>query len=740
MNNSRSGDSLRDTASQLQRAVTLIHGGRLREADSLCRQVLGREPRNFNGLQLLGHIALQSRDYPAAARWLAAARAVNPSSPPVYSNLAVALLALERPRDALECSDAALKLKPEFIEAWCNRGNALMGLGRHAEALASYDRALELDPRNVDAWCQRGAVLMKCRRPEDALAAFDRALSIAPELPEVHNNRGTALRDLKRPAEALRAYEQAARLRPAFAEVWCNAANISLDAGHYAQALERCDRALEIRPQFLEALNIRGTALRLLKRHAEAAAIYEAILAQAPAYGHARSYLLTSRAHLGDWTNRDALARAVIEGVEAGHSTSAPHAFLWICDSAPLQLKCAQRYSADQFPAAAPLWDGTSYRHDRLRVAYLSADFADHPVAHLIVGVLERHDRNRFEIFGLSLVRDPAASDLQSRIVKAFEHFHDVSEMSDREVAMLLRDFEIDVIVDLNGHTRGGRYGILAFRPAPVQISFLGFAGTSGAKYMDYLIGDAVAIPIPQAPHFSEKIIWMPHCFMPNDDGQPIAAALPRRAALGLPDDGFIFCAFNNIYKINPAMFDVWMSLLKEIPRSVLWLRGGEAAVVANLGREAERRGVDAARLVFASRTPRMDEHLARYRQADLFLDTAPYGAHATARDALWAGLPVLTLAGHSFASRVAASLLTALELPELIASDPEDYLRRGVHLANSPEFLAALHAKLARQRVTQPLFDTDRYRRHLELAYESVAARVRRGEPPESLDVAALS
>jgi predicted O-linked N-acetylglucosamine transferase (SPINDLY family) len=757
----------------LNRAVACIHAGRLHEAEALCRQVLARDTRDFNALQLLGHCSLQARDYANAAKWLMAARAVNRANAPVLSNLAVALLALERPHEALECCEAALRLNPRFPEAFCNRGHALSMMGRPGDALVSYDRALAHAPAfqdawsgrakallalarheealsacdrlllvqapTPDAWCLRGSVLLKLRRPEDALTAFDRAISMTPESAEAHNNRGTALRDLRRPREALEAYERAAHLRSDFPEVWCNAANLSLDAGRYEEALVRCDRALGIRPGFIEAMNIRGTALRLLKRFEEAASTYQAILGIAPDYGQALSYLLTSRANLACWTGHAALAAGLIERVEAGQSASAPHAFLWICDSAATQLKCARRYSADQFPAATPLADGPLYRHDRLRIAYLSADFADHPVSHLIAGVLEQHDRERFETFGIGLARDPAESAMQWRLRQAFEHFEDVSEASDRAVAVRLRECEIDVAVDLTGHTRGGRLGILAFRPAPIQISMLGFAGTSGAPYMDYLIGDDVATPTDHEECFSEKIIRMPDSFMPNDDAQPIAERLPRRCDLGLPDDAFVFCAFNNIYKLNPLMFDIWMRLLAQVPGSILWLRSAEDAVIANLGREATRRDIDPDRLVFAPRMEVMAAHLARYRQADLFLDTTPYGAHATARDALWAGLPVLTIAGSSFASRVAASLLNALGLQELIASSLEEYEQCALRLARTPEWLGNLRSRLSRKDVTHRCFDTGLYRRHLEAVFESVCARRSRREAPESFRVAPL-
>jgi len=499
--------------------------------------------------------------------------------------------------------------------------------------------------------------------------------------------------------------------------------------GRYEEALGHCERALAIRPDFLEALNIQATTLRGLKRYEEAAAVYEKILAAAPHFGQALSHLLVSRAHLCNWAEREEQASRIIARVAAGESASAPHAFLWICDSAPLQLQCARLYSQEEFPAAPPLWKGERYRHERLRIAYLSADFADHPVAHLIAGVLEGHDRDRFETFGISLVQDPASSPMHQRLKAAFDHFHDASGAIDLEVASLLRNLEIDIAVDLTGHTRGGRLGILALRPAPIQVNFLGFTGTSGASYVDYLIGDGIAIPQGEDRHFSEHIIRLPHSFLPNDDRQRVAAQTPERRDLGLPHAGIVYCAFNNTYKLNPRMFDVWMRLLRETPGSVLWLRG-EGAVRANLAREAAARGVEPERLIFAPRVASMDAHLARYRPADLFLDTLPYGAHATARDALWAGLPVLTCTGGAFATRVAASLLHGLELPELVTTNLEEYAERALALAHSPARLAELRDKLAHQRATSPVFATDRYRRHLESAYLVLCERERRGEP----------
>jgi len=715
-------------------------------------------------------VALQRADYLAALKWLSAARTVNGASAPLLSNLAVALLALRRPAEALAHCDAAIALNPRFPEALCNRAHALVALMRTEEGLRCYERCLEFSDKFYDALegrtqsllrlnrldealatadralasapssqarSLRGAVLLKAKRAAEALEAFDRALELAPASPEYHNNRGTALRDLKRHSEALQAYETAVRLRPRFAEVWCNVANLSLDAGKYEEAIGRCDEALRIQPGFLEALNIRGTALRVLKRYGEAAATYQSILAAEPLHGQTQSHLLAVRASLCDWTEYGELATSIVARVNAGVNASAPHAYLWVCGSAASQLRCARRFSADEFPKAAPQWRGEQYRHERLRVAYVSADFTDHPVAHLIAGVLEHHDRARFETFGVSLCSDPAGGSMQARMQRAFDHFGDFSDATDVHVAGWLREREIDIAVDLTGHTRGGRLGIFACRPAPLQVNYLGFAGTSGVDYMDYVIGDRVTIPPGEERWFTEQVVRLPQSFLPNDDTQSVAAETPRRRDLGLPRTGFVFCAFNNAYKINPTMFDVWMQLLRETSGSVLWLRAADAAQRANLLREAAARGVGAERLVFASRIEGMAAHLARYRAADLFLDTVPYGAHATARDALWAGLPVLTCAGDSFAGRVASSLLTGLGLPELITSGIDEYAQRALTLAQSPATLAELRARLADERVERPLFATDVQRRNLESAYLIMDNIYRDGAAPRAFDVA---
>jgi predicted O-linked N-acetylglucosamine transferase (SPINDLY family) len=373
----------------------------------------------------------------------------------------------------------------------------------------------------------------------------------------------------------------------------------------------------------------------------------------------------------------------------------------------------------------------------KIRVAYISADFRDHPVSHLLVGVLEQHDRDRFEVIGVSL-RAGEDGALEQRVQRAFDRFIDVRGHSDRGVAALLRELEVDIAVDLMGFTQGLRLGIFAHRAAPVQVNYLGYAGTLGVPYMDYLLADEIVIPYGEERWYSEQVVRLPHCYLPNDDRREIATR-PTRAQVGLPADALVFCAFTNAYKINPTVFEIWMRLLKEVPRSVLWLREIGAEAQSNLLREAQLRGVDAGRLVFAPRVASMAEHLARQGLADLYLDTLPYNAHSTACDALWSGIPILTRIGRSLASRTAASALTAAGLPELITHSPEEYERKALELALYPEQLQALRAKLSQRRTGSALFDTTRYCRHLESAYDVMRQRSLRGEPPRGFRVEPL-
>lgn len=726
-------------------------------------------PQSAQAHMHLAHARMAAGETQAALDDYGRALALKPDLPEAWYGRGNALQALKRHAEAVESYDRALLLAPDRPEALANRGNALHDLGRfeaaladydralallphtamlhnnrgntlrelqrHAEALAEFDRALALEPGYLDARVNRGHVLQDLRRHHEALAEFDRALTHDPRSAVLHSLRAGVLHDLNRHAEAVAGYHRALQIDPANPETMYHYAIVLCDLGRYHDALESLDRALAIRPDDVKALYNRSLCLRVLRRHEDAAAALSRLLELAPDWEYAPGDLLDSRAHCCDWVGYAARTHALAQAVVQGRKAASPFAFLAVTASAAEQRACAQTYVADKYPAsAAPLWAGGAYPHKRIRVAYVSADFRDHPVSHLMTGVFECHDRKRFEIAGISLRADDG-SPAGSRVRAALGDVVEVFGKTDAEIAALLRERQFDIVVDLMGHTFGSRTAVFAHRAAPVQVNYLGFPGTMGAPYMDYLIADPVVVPPDRRAHYAESIVYLPDCFQANDDRRRIGAIKPERQAVGLPERGFVFCCFNNSYKITPALFDCWADLLRAVPDGVLWLFAEHPVVQRNLREEARRRGIDPQRLVFAERLPYAD-HLARVQLADLFLDTLPFNAGTTASDALWAGVPVVTCPGEAFASRMAASLLTAAGLPELIANSPEDYSALALKLATTPAWLAELRVRLTRDRNACALFDTGRFCGNLESAYLTMWERVRRGEPPASFAV----
>ena len=440
---------------------------------------------------------------------------------------------------------------------------------------------------------------------------------------------------------------------------------------------------------------------------------------------------------LCDWSDYKSAAH-LIERVRKGERASLPFELLPLASTAEDQLKCARIYIANKHPPKQPLWTGERYNHKKIRIAYLSANYNKHAVAYLMAGVFELHDRSKFEIIALSYSVDDK-SDLRKRMAASFDEFIDVRNFTDEHISRLIREREIDIAVDLMGVTQDCRTGILASRCAPVQISYIGYPGTMGADYIDYIIADHIVLPLEMQPAFSEKAVYMPDTYQANDRKRFVSPKTPSKAELGLPENGFVFCCFNNNFKITPDIFDIWMRLLKSVEGSVLWLLEGTKTAAINLRREAQQRGIAPERLIFAPRAAHED-HLARHRQADLFLDTLPCNAHTTASDALWSGLPVVSCLGPAFAGRVAGSLLSAAGLPELVTRSMTEYEQLALRLARDPRALAALKTKLTENRDTCALFNTERFTRHIEAAYTVMWQRSQRGETPESFDVPALT
>jgi predicted O-linked N-acetylglucosamine transferase (SPINDLY family) len=579
-------------------------------------------------------------------------------------------------------------------------------------------------------------VLRKLGRQEEAVAACETIIARRPDAPEPYFSLGNALKEARRPTSAIEAYRRAIALRPDFAEVFANLGNVLQGEEAFEEAVEAYRQAIALRPGMADAHANLATALERQGRLGEAIAAYRRAVELDPNLLDVRVWLHHKRRAVCDWSGVEA---EEAELLALGPTASSPQPFplLSMATSAADQLRYARAFAArfsaaprDFSRAAAPV-------SGRVRIGYLSNDFCRHATALLIAELIELHDRSRFELFGYSYGADDR-SEIGARLRRGFDHFVDLRRLSDDEAAARIHADGIDILIELKGYTFGARTGIAARRPAPVQASFLGFPGTMGADFIDYIIADPFVLPMDQQAHFSEKIVHLPHCYQPNDSGRLIAEATPTRAHCGLPETGFVFCSFNNSCKITPAVFDIWMRLLDAAPGSVLWLLDTNPLVSDNLRREASRRGVDPDRLMFAPKLSSPD-HLARHRLADLFLDTLPHNAHTTASDALWAGLPVLTCVGETFAGRVAGSLLRAVGLPELATSSLADYESLARKLAcGDPALLRDIRLRLLEATPAAPLFDGRRYVRDFEAALTRMWDIHREGREPCAFAAAA--
>jgi protein O-GlcNAc transferase len=681
---------------------------------------------------------------PDAAACFEQAIVALPTNAAAHFNLALVRRDQGRMQEATTAFEQAFAADPAMADAMFLLGDLQIGQGQPLEALRSYESALAVDDSIADLHNNLGLVLQALGRFGAALSAFDRALSLNARLqpaddasPQaaMHSNRALALAALRRPAEAQLAFSRALQLDPAHFAAHNGLGLVYATQEQHAKALECFDQALALEPGHADALGNRATALGLLQRREEALNALQQLHAMAPESDYAIGRLLDAKVHACEWDGLDALIDDAAQAMRAGRRAVHPFTWLALCNSPELQLRCSRIYTAHHYPPNALQIRARERSQDgRIRLAYLSADFYSHATAHLMAELFERHDRTSFETIALSFGPDRRDA-MRSRLAGAFDRFIDVRHLSDEAIAAYARELRVDIAIDLKGFTADARPGIFTWRAAPVQVSYVGYPGTLGMESMDYVIADQQLASPADAAWFSEKLVRLPDSYQPNDSARAIAAQVPSRASQGLPEAGFVFCCFNNNYKISPAVWNIWIRLLHQLPGSVLWLFQGNELAAVNLRGHAARCGVAPERLMFAARAP-LDEHLARHQLADLFLDTLPYNAHTTTSDALWAGLPVLTLKGHSFAARVAASLLHAVGLPELVTHNAQDYEALALQLASDPARLARLRAKLSMQRDAAPLFDAKRLCSHLESAYEVMYRRCQDGLPPEAFDV----
>lgn len=594
----------------------------------------------------------------------------------------------------------------------------LQSAGLLYEAEIQFREIIASNPDDGAALYSLAVILLNSGRIEDAFALTARGVVVAPTFSPLRFVHGAILQAMGDFPAALKNYNEAIKLNPEYVEVWLNSGVLLRNMHRHKESLERFNQVLKIDPGHVTALANCGILLTEFKQSESAIAMFESLLKIKPDYDFGLGLLEYERLHICDWTDFDIMSQRIVEGIRAGKRTCKTLAFMAISDSASEHLLAANIFSKFYCsPSAIKLWQGERYRHDKIRVAYISPDLREHPVGHLMAGVFEQHDKTRFETIAISLGIDDN-SRLRSRMLKAFDRFIDVREMGSLQVAQLMREMEVDIAVDLGGYTSDTRTDIFSFRPAPVQVNYLGYPGTMGVDYYDYILADQHVIPMEQQQYYSEKVVYLLDAYLSTDSSVKISERTPTRVECGLPETGFVFCSFSHDYKISPHVFDVWMRLLLQISGSVLWLVSRNETSQRNLRREAEKRGVDGSRLIFAGRVPLVEDHLARYRQADLFLDTHPYNAHTTAADALMAGLPVLTYMGNSFPSRVAGSLLHAIGVPELATRSHAEYESLALRLAREPELCVAFKARIAGNKSTYPLFDTQGFCFNLETTY----------------------
>ena len=601
------------------------------------------------------------------------------------------------------------------------------------EGIGLLEQSLTIDPDQSRVLSDLGAAYSMLEEPTKALARYDRAIELDPSYPHTYNNKGITLQRLNRLNEAIDSFNQAININQFFAEAYNNRGNALTKLNRLNDAIEDYDEAINIKINYIDAYNNRAITFLESKKFNEALEDFEKVIDLDSDFYHALGHLIHVKMNLCDWSNFEKLKNEFIEKTRLNKNISPPFLSLSLVDSPEIQFDSASAYisSLPTFPKTKEIKKSKSKR-EKIRIGYFSADFHDHATMHLIAEVLEQHDKKIFDVFGFSYGRH-IEDQWNARARKSFKEFIDVRNKSDKEISQLSKEMEIDIAIDLKGFTTDERAGIFMRKSAPIQINYLGYPGTMASPFMDYIIADETLIPKKLQQYYSEKIIYLPNSYQANMAERAISKKEFQRKEMGLPDNAFVFASFNNSWKITPETFDSWMRILLSAKGSVLWLLSTNSIQIKNLKNEAELRGVNGDRLIFASFLP-IEEHLKRIQLADLFLDTFPYNAHTTASDSLRMGLPLITKTGNSFASRVAASLLNAIDLPELITATKEEFELLAIDLANNHDKLLKIKNRLLSNLSVSPLFNSKLFTQHLETAYKIIYNRYLDNLPPDHL------
>jgi len=641
-----------------------------------------------------------------------------------------------KPLEAVRLFKNVLEEQPNNIAALNLVTIVLMSMERHAEAEAFISKAITLNQSSDVSYYNYGLISKRLGKSQQALEQFDRAIRLNAKVPETWNNRGTVFNDLKQYENAILDFNQAISLASHYSDAFCNKGKSLGFLKRYDEAFAAYDKALALKPDLAEAWLGRGNLFDKCKSHEEASVAFTKVIEIEPQHPFTKGLILNQKMLACDWKGIDDLIADIDRDVASGKRSAEPFGYQATSYSASTFKRCAEIFATDKFPRLrTPLWRGERYNNAKIRIGYLSGEFRNHVTSRLMTELFELHDKDNFELFAFDNGWDDG-SELRTRINKAFDNIVDISRLDDFQTAAIIKQKQIDILVNLNGYFGEHRTGVFSYKPSPVQVNYLGFSATMGADYIDYIIGDKYIIPPENRAFYTESVVYLPDTFQVNDTKRPVPVRTPTRAELELPDTGFIFCCFNNNFKITPEIFEVWMRLLNKVDGSVLWLLESNPAVSRNLRAEAKHRNIAPERLVFSSYTDEYSDYLARYQVADLFLDTLPFNAGGTASDALWAGLPILTCSGQTYTARMAGSLLNAIGLPELITTTLEAYEQMAIDLATHPEALAVIRHRLAANRLTTPLFDAKLFTRHIEAAYTAMYERHQAGLAPDHIVV----
>jgi len=739
----------------INQGVNQFQIGNLDDAERLISTALKLQPKNPDALQILGVIKNLKGQHEEGVRLLKKAVDLNPDNGFIHLNLAKALSDNNKDYYALPHHKHATRLMPENSNTWLNHGVSLIKLNRQEEALLVFESGLKLHPNSPDLWTNLSGVLNELLRHEEAITAAQNALSIDSRQAQAWCNLGSALGSINKFSESLKAFDNGLALSPTLIDGWINKGKILLSLNEIEGALNSFHRALEINPQSAEAwlyignglqasLNIQGSieayyksleinpksattlsnlgvSLKFNKDFEKAKQVLEEAISLGGEVDYLLGNYLSVLMHLCDWGNYDSLCEKITQSLSSGKNSITPFDLLSTPVDPGIQKKCAEQFVKNWVKVRQSNGLPTSQigLKEKIRVGYFSCDFKEHPVGILMNNIVTLHSRSQFEVIGFFL-NNETGDLIENSLLESFDRSVNLASLSDAQAITLINDQKLDIAIDLSGHTSGARISLFSKRLAPIQLTFLGYAGTTGTDFFDYLLADQVAIPPNNQVDFTEKIAYLPSSFFPVNS-QLVShnpGNVPSRESQHLPGRGIVFGCFNNAYKISPQIFNTWMGILKEVPNSVLWLSQMPAKTIENLRKEAKRSGMDSDRLIFATRTPSNKDHLSRLRLMDLFLDTPHYNAHATSADALTSGVPVITLLGESFAGRVAASQLTAADLPELITHSLSEYSNKAIEFAKNPESLASLRKKLAANHHTAPLFNSSKYVRDLEELY----------------------